>query len=248
MTLVCTPDIGVALPPEGLPYPLLRERAQAACATIDVLLGVGLDPEVLVPTPEDEVLASQIVESFAKDEEKTSQAITTDRLSTISPASLLLVREQLDEFGHAVVERAVQIRHLVTNKLLLESANPDPKIRIRALELLGKHSDVGLFSERSEVTITHQTTDELKEKLRAKLQRLIRRTSGEVSNHSPAIEMGGEIIDVDVELGLSTEKPLDTPSESENKPEICAKTAKTGEYYEPEPDIDPDDADGEAQK
>lgn len=175
MTLVCTPDIGVALPPEGMPYPLLRERAQAACATIDVLLGAGLDPEVLVPTPDDAVIASQIVESFAKDEEKTSQTVTTDRLSTLTPASLILVRDQLDEFGHAVVERAVQIRHLVTNKLLLESANPDPKIRIRALELLGKISDVGLFTERSEVTITHQSTDELKAKLREKFDKLRRK-------------------------------------------------------------------------
>lgn len=191
MTLVCTPDIGVALPPEGMPYPLLKERAQAACETIGVLLGAGLDPDVLLPTPEDEVIASQIVESFAKDEDKTSQAITTDKLSTLSPASLLLVRNELDEFGHAVVERAVQIRHLVTNKLLLESANPDPRIRIRALELLGKISDVGLFSERSEVTITHQSTDELKAKLREKFNKLRAKM---------------EVVDVeDVEAG---EKPL----------------------------------------
>lgn len=215
MTLVCTPDIGVALPPEGLPYPLLRERAQAACATIDVLLGVGLDPEVLVPTPEDEVLASQIVESFAKDEEKTSQAITTDRLSTISPASLLLVREQLDEFGHAVVERAVQIRHLVTNKLLLESANPDPKIRIRALELLGKISDVGLFTERSEVTITHQSTDELKAKLREKFNKL--RAKMDIVDVEP-LENDPKTpvlsVDLDEELGIPA--PENGPENAEN--------------------------------
>lgn len=216
MTLVCTPDIGVALPPEGLPYPLLRERAQAACATIDLLLGVGLDPELLVPKPEDEVLASQIVESFAKDEEKTSQAITTDKLSTLSPASLLLVRDQLDEFGHAVVERAVQIRHLVTNKLLLESANPDPKIRIRALELLGKISDVGLFTERSEVTITHQSTDELKAKLREKFDKLRRKLDVvdveplESAQKTPAL-----IVNLDEELGLPDPKLDDFSSKND---------------------------------
>jgi hypothetical protein len=172
MTLVCTPDIGVALPPEGMPYPLLRERAEAACSTIDLLLGAGLDPEVLIPTQEDKESASSVVESFAKDEEKTSQAVTTNKISTMTPASLLLVRGVLDEFGHAVVERATHIRHLVTNKLILESDNPDPKIRIRALELLGKISDVGLFTERSEVTITHQSTDELKQSLRSKLNKL----------------------------------------------------------------------------
>lgn len=203
MTLVCTPDIGVALPPEGMPYPLLKERAEAACATIDLLLGAGLDPELLVPKPDDEVLASQIVESFAKDEEKTSQAITTDRLSTMTPASLLLVKDQLDEFGHAVVERAVQIRHLVTNKLLLESSNPDPKIRIRALELLGKISDVGLFTERSEVTITHQSTDELKAKLREKFDKLRKKLDVvDVEPLQADLKTAPLVVDLDSELGL----------------------------------------------
>lgn len=223
MTLVCTPDIGVALPPEGMPYPLLKERAEAACATIDLLLGAGLDPEVLVPTPDDEVLASQIVESFAKDEEKTSQAITTDRFSTLSPASLVLVREQLTEFGHAVVERAVQIRHLVTNKLLLESANPDPKIRIRALELLGKISDVGLFTERAEVTITHQSTDELKAKLREKFNKL--RAKMDAVDVEP-LETGQKttplVVDLDEELGLPA------PQNDPENDEISSKSDKNG--------------------
>jgi hypothetical protein len=134
MTLVCTPDIGVALPPEGMPYPLLRERAEAACATIDLLLGAGLDPELLIPKPDDKDVATAVVEAFAKDESQASQSLTTNKISTMTPASLLLVRGVLDEFGHAVVEKATHIRHLVTNKLILESDNPDPKVRIRALE------------------------------------------------------------------------------------------------------------------
>ena len=44
---------------------------------------------------------------------------------------------------------------------------------MRALELLGKISDVGLFTEKSEVTITHQTTDDIKDKLRAKLAKIV---------------------------------------------------------------------------
>ena len=61
---------------------------------------------------------------------------------------------------------------MVTNKLVEETENPDPRIRVKALELLGKMSDVGLFTERSEVTVTHQTSDELREKLKEKLLRL----------------------------------------------------------------------------
>ena len=197
MTLVCTPDIGVALPPEGMPYPLLKERAEAACSTIDLLLGAGLDPELLIPTSEDKDTATAVVEAFAKDENQASQSMTTGKISTMTPASLLLVKGVLDEFGHAVVEKATHIRHLVTNKLILESENPDPKIRIRALELLGKISDVGLFSERTEVTITHQSTDELKQSLRDKLNKL--RAKMDVVDVTP---VQAKPLDLDEELGL----------------------------------------------
>ena len=210
-TLVCTPDLGVALPPEGMPYPLLKERAQAACATIDLLLGAGLDPQLLIPKPEDQDIAASVVEAFAQDEEKASQSLTTHKISTMTPASLLLVRGVLDEFGHAVVEKATHIRHLVTNKLILESDNPDPKVRIRALELLGKISDVGLFSDRTEVTITHQSTDELKQTLRDKLNKL--RAKMDVVDVTP---IESKAINLDEELGIPA--PQGTQQGGENTP------------------------------
>lgn len=244
MTIELMPELGVEIPPD-VPYIDLRERAEAACRSALLLEKHGLDIE---PTAADKETAAALTAAYAEDPEKTSRAVNNVRAATLTAASLINIRDYLDEYGKQVVTHAVEMRHLVTNRLLEESRNPDPRIRIRALELLGKHSDVGLFSEKQEVTITHQTTDELKEKLRAKLQRLIRRDAAEVPNHSTTVEMGGEIIDVDVELGLGAEKPADAPAEPENKPEIRAETAKTGSYYEPEPDIDPDDPNGEAQK
>jgi hypothetical protein len=91
----------------------------------------------------------------------------------------------------------VQLRHLVTNKLIIESENPDPRTRLRALELLGKISDVGLFAEKSEVTITHQTTDDIKERLRGKLAKLV---NPELELEDAAV-LDASTIDIDVELG-----------------------------------------------
>jgi hypothetical protein len=90
----------------------------------------------------------------------------------------------------------------VTNKLIDETENPDPRVRIRALELLGKISDVGLFAEKSEVTITHQSTDDLRAKLREKLQKL----STSEERIQEAIVIDGEVLDVDAELGLENEE------------------------------------------
>jgi len=108
----------------------------------------------------------------------------------------------IDEFNHSVVESSKQLRNLVTNKLVIESENPDPRVRMRALELLGKISDVGLFTEKSEVTITHQTTDDLKEKLRGKLAKLV--------NPAPEIEdavlVPTEDLDVDEEFGFDDDE------------------------------------------
>jgi len=99
------------------------------------------------------------------------------------------------------VESAVQVRHLVTNKLIEETENPDPRVRIRALELLGKISDVGLFTEKTEVTITHRTTDELRESLRSKLAKLV----NPADEAEDAIIIDDEVIDVDAELGIEDE-------------------------------------------
>ena len=102
-----------------------------------------------------------------------------------------------------MAENAAQIRHMVTNKLVLETDNPDPRVRIRALELLGKISDVGLFSEKSEVTVTHQSTDDLRLKLRSKLAKLVNPEDSEPDE----VIIDGEVLDVSEELGV--DKPND---------------------------------------
>lgn len=94
-------------------------------------------------------------------------------LTKKTPAALLLTEQILREYGHQIVQEAAQVRHMVVNKLIQETENPDARIRVKALELLGKVSDVGLFTEKQEITITHQTSDDLRARLRQKLQKLV---------------------------------------------------------------------------
>jgi len=114
---------------------------------------------------------------------------------------LLATDKLLKDFGHSVVDSAAQVRHYVTNKLIDESDNPDARIRIRALELLGKISDVGLFADKTEVTVTHQSTDDIKERLRGKLTKLMP-VHHDVED---AVVLDGEVLDLDSELGLKDE-------------------------------------------
>jgi len=196
MTLLIEPEIGVPFS-DDMTFVDLKERAEAACNTAEKLADHGLD---ITPTAEDEDTAARLALAYADDPEKTSKKVTTKKAATLTPASIVLTNSILQEFGHSVAESATQIRYLVTNKLLLESENADPRIRIRALELLGKISDVGLFAEKSEVTITHQSTEDLRDKLRGKLEKLVNPIDAEYEDGE--IVLDGEVLDMRKVMGV----------------------------------------------
>lgn len=163
----------------------LRERISAAAATLDLLAEVGYEFDV---NDDDIAEANDLAKSFAKDPVATSKATTHKRASSLAPATVALVKTILDEFGHEIAESSKALRNLVINKLVIESENPDARIRIKAIEMLGKMSDVALFTERSEVLITHQSTDDLKNKLKEKLQKLRESTTTLVQNNEGIYE------------------------------------------------------------
>ena len=170
MTIAIEPELNVPFSDEN-PFTDLTVSAGGAANTALFLAEHGLD---LTPTKEDQDVASTLATAYAGDPGHVSKKATPKKIAKLTPASLVLTNSILTEFGQSVVENANQVRHLVTNKLLLETESDDAKVRLRALELLGKISDVGLFAEKSEVTITHQSSDDLREKLRGKLEKLIK--------------------------------------------------------------------------
>lgn len=174
-----TPEAGVPITPEPTDIDL-RERIDACVHTLDWLSSI--DPDIMADidlevSQSDIEVANEIVASFAEDPQATSVLVDNKALSALQPKTVLAVKAILAEFGHNVVQSATLIRHLVVNKLIIETENADPRIRLRALENLGKMSDVALFTERSEVTITHQSTDDLKAKLKAKLDAIRERAT-----------------------------------------------------------------------
>ena len=142
---------------------------EAAANTARLLADAGLDIEV---KDEDVDAAAAIARQAARDPTQLQTQGAKQALTKKTPAALLLTEQILNEYGHQVVKEASQLRHLVVNKLVQETENPDARIRMRALELLGKVSDVGLFTEKQEITVTHQTSDDLRERLRRKLEKM----------------------------------------------------------------------------
>jgi hypothetical protein len=110
-----------------------------------------------------------------------------------SPGMVVYLQSLLSEYDTMVVKSAQQMRTYVTNKLLAETANPDPRIRMKSLELLGKISDVGLFTDKTEITMRHRPTEELEQMLRERLTKVL---EAEVVDNTARPNMAQVKIDV----------------------------------------------------
>jgi hypothetical protein len=121
------------------------------------------------------------------------------------PGVMLHLDAMLTKYDHTIIEDAQQVRTYVTNRLLEESNDDDPKIRLRALEMLGKISDVGLFTERKEITIRDKSTEDLTELLRAKLNKLM--SDDPIDAYSEEIE-DADYVDVHKKEALELAKSV----------------------------------------
>lgn len=101
-------------------------------------------------------------------------------------ASLLIKKFDFQAFSDAQ-----QARNFITNKLISIADCGDTKLELKALELLGKHSDIGLFSERSEITVHHTSSSSLENSIKERIKRLL---NTEVTDITP-------LDDLDAQLG-----------------------------------------------
>jgi hypothetical protein len=129
-------------------------------------------------------------------------------ISSEAKAAEVLIRQ----FDFQAFADAQQARNFITNKLIKIADCGDPKIELKALELLGKHSDVGLFTERSEVTVHHTSSSSLENSIKERIKRLL---NSDVSDITP-------LDDLDEQLGPErmverVEKEMDTPEEGEQE-------------------------------
>lgn len=167
--ITLTPELTVPLPVGREGMLLLHEKTEALFNTAEFLTAFGVPAE---PTDEDKVAArAAFHDSVATTQGNPQPLAKTDAIKTVGAARHL--KAVLSEYDEVVVKSAVQIRTYVTNKLLEETTHPDARIRMRALELLGKVGDVGLFVERSEVTVRHKTTVELEDSIKSRIAKLL---------------------------------------------------------------------------
>ena len=170
MQIPIEPNLDV--PPPTNSYPeqgeTHEERIRIAGNTALLLSELGMDEDI---SEEEEDLAAQMMAALKPAEHKKSAPTKAETKSLQRTGVALKLGAYLSEYEKQVVEDKVQVRTIVVNRLMEISQDEDNKVALKALELLGKASD--LFTERSEITITHKTSDELKAAIKQRIQLLM---------------------------------------------------------------------------
>lgn len=115
----------------------------------------------------------------------------------------------LKTYGQNIAFDVGQVRAALTNKLLEIANCGEIKYELKALELLGKHSDISLFTERSEITINYNSPDALEAAIKERVKRLL---------NAQVIDMTPAGMDLDEELGVyvrESSEPEDDSAEAE---------------------------------
>jgi hypothetical protein len=158
--------------------------AQAGTAGFFASLGAAED----VLTEDQRAIAHQAFAAVTNPE-KTEAERKKALMMMRAPAPVKHLAGMLTEYDWQFVEQAKEIRGYVVAQLLEHATHPDPKIRLKSLQMLGNVTEVGAFTERVEVTKRNASSDELEARLREKIERL----SAALRSVPPA---AGEVQDV----------------------------------------------------
>lgn len=112
--------------------------------------------------------------SFASLVTGQSVATTQQALTSVkAPAAVQHLVGMLTAYDWAFVEQAKELRGYAVAQILEEVKHPDARIRLKALDMLGKVTEVALFTERVEVKKTEMTDKELETRIKDKLNRFM---------------------------------------------------------------------------
>lgn len=129
-------------------------------------LGASTDEEVLENAQEE--IARDAFKALVANPAQAKAAL---QKVTLPPAIQKIVG-MLTAYEWSFVEQAKELRGMAVAKIVEETDHPDARIRLKALELLGRVTEVGLFTERISVKKEDISDDELDQKIREKLAQL----------------------------------------------------------------------------
>ena len=152
------------------------QELDARFETAEFLEAIGARPEDEITQEMAKEAAQKAFHDFAANVPDPVKKTTLANAKT--PESVKRIVGMLANYDWQFVDEAHRIRGFIVSKLVDEAEeHPDAKVRLRALELLGKVTDVGLFSERIEVKKTDISDADLDAQIKAKLEKFVEKSS-----------------------------------------------------------------------
>lgn len=172
------------------------EQLQVLSNTAELLVSLGAELET--------------DEETAKSQAKLlDEAIKNKKISNVTNINTAYAAAAfLKTYGSALALDVASARAAITNKLMEIANCGDPKYELKALELLGKHSDIGIFTERSEITINYKNPEDLENAIKERVKRLL---NADVLDITPISQ------NLDEELGFPDLPDKNTPEDGENQ-------------------------------
>jgi hypothetical protein len=192
MTIKVTPTKNHKIPydvQDDKPESFLDEL-KIAVNTQDLMEQLGGPPEISV---EDAKKAASLLD----------QSLRTQDAKLLSTQAVAYGAKQfLETYSRRLAFDMSEVRAALTHKLMELANCGDARFELKAIELLGKHSDIALFTERSEVTVNYKTSSDLETAIKERVKRLL---NADIIDITPM-----DSTSLDDMLGVAVVKPRET--------------------------------------
>lgn len=147
-------------------------------------LRVSLDEDVMNEAQQVAAREAFAVLASNSDPEKQKEAL----MHLNVPDAVKALVGMLTAYDWKFIEQAEQLRGYAVAKITEECNHPDARIRLRALELLGKITEVHLFTERVEVKKAGLSDSDLDEELKRRLDAYVKLEKEVIESEAVQVE------------------------------------------------------------
>jgi hypothetical protein len=146
------------------------EHVDAQTKTMDWLKELGAADEFEIATEAQTQAARTAFTNLVTAQPPNQTHKALEQIKT--PAAVQHLVGMLTAYDWQFINQAQEIRGYAMAQLLEETKNPSASIRLKALALLGKVTEVGLFTEKIEVKKSEMTDAELEARIKEKLGKM----------------------------------------------------------------------------
>jgi hypothetical protein len=143
----------------------------AQVATEQWLAELGVDDDSVVADQQQTQAARKAFNAVTTNADTSDQKAALAELKT--PPAVRHLTGMLAAYDWQFIDMAQQIRGYTVAKLVEETKSPNANIRLKALGLLGKVTEVGLFTEQIEVKKVEMTDAEVEQRIKDKLAKFM---------------------------------------------------------------------------